>query len=66
MRNNNDEYMSEEEQPQRQRFSVTIVWSQGKDEMVSPEEIRDIIQESLLDTDRGVTVDVNEVTEPTY
>ncbi|MEN6370973.1 MAG: hypothetical protein ABFD64_03085 [Armatimonadota bacterium] len=66
MRNNNDEYMSEEEQPQRQQFSVTIVWSQSNGEMVSPEEIRDIIQESLLNIDHGVTVDVNEVTAPTY
>lgn len=66
MRNNNDESMSEEEQPQRQRFSIMVVWSEDSSEMISPDEIRAIIQESLSDIDQKVTVEVSEVVEPTY
>jgi hypothetical protein len=65
MRNNNGD-MSEEEQPQRQRFSITVVWPQDSNEVISPDEIAEVIQDALSDIDQGVTVEVSEIVEPSY
>ncbi|HOK52851.1 MAG TPA: hypothetical protein PLP86_06365 [Armatimonadota bacterium] len=61
-----DEELSDEEEPHTQRFSVVVVWSPESKERISQDEVESAIYDVISDIDGDVTVDVVEITEPTY